>query len=123
MNYLQIWAYVFWIVGVTVSTIMNGFAGFLAAALAIPAMICLAIFSVKGGPFGGLGTALVCIVGSFVVAGLVEIVFTGMGYKVFGIWAGFWRWFWSGGYWLTIGVVAGSFVVTLALGAMGIGEE
>jgi hypothetical protein len=117
MKYLQIWAAVFWVAGVATSTIMNGFAGFLAAGLAIPAFVCLGIASTKAGIFSGLGTALACIVGMFVVSGLIEILFKGVGTQVLGLWAGYWKWFWGGGIWLTIGLAVGSFLVTLVVGA------
>ena len=117
MQYLMAWAWLFVAASTIASWVLNGFAGAIAAFLAVPALICLAVFSAKGGPMGGTGTALACFIGSVLVAGLLEIIVPGLGTRVFGIWGGFWDWFWAGGYWLTSGVLVGSFVVTLLIGA------
>jgi hypothetical protein len=102
---------------VIASGILNGFPGLIASFLALPAMICLAIYSTRGGPLGGLGTAIAFAVGSILVAGLLEIIVPGLGTKVFGVCCGFWDWLWGGGYWLTGGILSGSFIVAMLIGA------
>ena len=118
------WAVLVGISSTVCSTILNGTAGFFAAAI-----LCLAIFPIitmfvacKESPWAltsGLGTAIAMFVGYIVVLLLISII-TGdkdIATKIMGYNTGFLGWAFSEGIWYTVLIGGGSFIVALMIGA------